>query len=375
MKQIAVYIVGIWKRMWKTPGYLAIFILTPFLLIFLSETMKKEEMQVRVAVCMEKPAEMAWIETDRFGQSGNQGQSERSALFLKRIEESLTEREGTIVFDICDSEEEVKRQVAAKKAQCGYVFPTDLMERLDEGRYTRSIRSYESPQTSLHTICDEVLFAEIFTVYEKMTFGEQTASYFLSGSREEGTEEEKGKQIAKRAEELLDKYLYNGSTFQFTYEDYRIDEETADSSSLIPVRGIMALMIYLCGLCGTLDALEDEAAGRVMRLNRKGVFQILTITVPAFVMGVTALFVFAVTGILEGIGTEIGRLICYLFFLTIYCSILKRIWKDEEKFCGVIPVFVLSAAVVCPVFMDLSVFLPVLKVIEKLYPMSYYLRM
>lgn len=377
MKQAVVYVASIWKRMWKTPGYLTIFFLTPFFLILLSEMTEREDAGIRVLVYMDIPEEKSNAEADM---------ADRKTVFLREIERRLLEREGAIVFDICGSEEEVKRQVAAKRAECGYVFPKDLFERLDEGRYTRSIKSYGSAQTGMQTICDEVLFAEIFSVYEEMTFGEQISSWFLTESTEADSLEETGEQTAKRAEELMEKYLHNGSTFQFTYEDYQTEEpkdsreavQTAKrdegTGGIVPVRGIMALMIYLCALCGTLDALEDEAAGRVQRLHKKWMFQTFTVLVPALFMGVAALLVFAVTGNLKGIGTEIGGMVFYQMLLIIYCSILKRIWKNEEQFSGVMPVLVLSAAVVCPVFVDLSVFLPVLKVLEKLYPLAYYLR-
>lgn len=378
MKQTAVYMVSIWKRMWKTPGYLAIFFLTPFLLIPLSKMTEKEDARIRVAVCMDIPEEKSVTES---------GLLDQKAAFLREIEGRLLDREGAVAFTVCDSEEEVKRQVAANQVQCGYVFPEDLLERLYEGCYTRSIKSYGSVQNGMQTICDEVLFAEIFAVYEKMTFGEQISSYFLLEGTEKKFSDKDGEQIAGRAEELMEKYLYNGSTFRFTYEDYQT-EQTENSreavqaakadegpDGIVPVRGIMALMIYLCALCGTLDALEDETAERVQRLHKKRLFQILTISAPAFIMEAIALPVFAVTGNLRGIGTEIGGMVFYQTLLIGYCCILKQIWKSEEQFSGVMPVLILSAAVVCPVFVDLSVFLPVLKVLEKVYPLSYYLRM
>lgn len=371
MRRTAVYIVSIWKRMWKTPGYLAIFILIPFLTILVSEMTGKENTLVQAAIYFDVSEEEAITREMR---------PDSRKLFLKELEERLLNRNGAITFLICDSEEEVKRQTASKQAQCGYILPEDLFERLEKGRYTRSIKSYESPNTDLHTICDEVLFSEIFSVYEQMTFGEQAAEYFLSERTEEGTAEKDKEQIVKRAEELLEKYLYNGSTFQFTYEDYQTNkmedrDGEAQSANSIPVRGVMALMVYICGLCGTLDALEDETAGRVQRLNKKALFQILTIAVPVFAMGGIALSVIFITDHFNGIGIEIGSMVFFQVLLVAYCCILKKIWKNEERFCGAMPVLILSAAVICPVFVDLSVFLPVLGVLEKLYPLSYYLRM
>ncbi len=134
-------------------------------------------------------------------------------------------------------------------------------------------------------------------------------------------------------------------------------------------------MIYICGLCGTLEALEDETAGRTLRLKYKRAFQVLTICIPPAVMGFMALIVFAAAGSLGSIGNEIFKLLLYQIFIIFYGCILKRIWRKEERFLAAMPVLILSAAVICPVFIDLSTFLPVLKVLEKFYPLSYYLRL
>lgn len=373
LKELGIYAVSIWKRMWRTPGYPVIFLLVPVVLVLLSHMTKQETVRVMAAV---------YLETSD-GESGEEiGSRQEKKAFIEKVAERLSEREGAILFVFCDSEEEVQVQVASGKAQCGYVLSDNLMERLAQGRYTRSIKSYKSPSSSQHTICDEVLFAEIFSVYEEETFGEQVSDFFLV-SMENGENDRGGKireEIKERADELFEEYLYNGSTFQFIYENYGqtpAEEitEAREKSGIIPVRGIMALMIYICGLCGTLEALEDEAAGRILRLKYRRLFQILTICIPPIVMGFAALIVFAAEGSLGDIGNELFKLLLYQIFIIFYGCILKRIWRKEERFLAAMPVFILSAAVVCPVFIDLSTFLPVFKVLEKLYPLSYYLRL
>lgn len=371
MRELGIYAVSIWKRMWRTPGYPVIFLLVPAVLVLLSCMTEQETAQVRAAV---------YLETSD-GKNGEEtGSRQEGTAFIEKVAERLSEREGAVLFVFCDSEEEVRVQVASGKAQCGYVLSDNLMERLTEGRYTRSIKSYKSPSSSQHTICDEVLFAEIFSVYEEETFGEQVSDFFLTAieNGEDGMERMAREEMEEKADGLFEKYLYNGSTFQFTYENYPIRDEgiieAKEKSGVIPVRGIMAFMIYICGLCGTLEALEDEAAGRTLRLKYRRMFQILTICIPPIAMGFVALIIFAAEGSLGSIGNELFKLLLYQIFIIFYGCILKQIWRKEEQFLAAMPVLILSAAVVCPVFIDLSTFLPVFKVLEKFYPLSYYLR-
>jgi len=392
MKQFNIYVLTIWKRMWRTPGYLIIFFLVPAVLVLLSCMTEKETAQIMAAVYLEAP--------DEGGMEGT-GNKKEGAVLIEKIADRLSKREGALRFLFCASEEEVRAQVASGRAQCGYVLSETLFGRLEEGRYTRSIKSYRSPASSQHTVCDEVLFAEIFSVYEEMTFGEQVSDFFFfsqkSGEEDAAgkeTGERKAKEIKERADRLFEKYLYNGSTFQFTYETYSGNDEkgtegmqgkadraerteTAEKNGIVPVRGIMAFMVYICSLCATLESIEDEEAGRTLRLRRKRLFQVLTIWIPTFFMNLMALAVFAVAGSLDGfgsIGDELLKLLWYPVVMTLYGCMVKQIWRSEESFLAAMPVLILSAAVVCPVFIDLSMFLPVLKVLEKFYPLSYYLR-
>ncbi|MDE6606329.1 MAG: hypothetical protein K2K54_01030, partial [Lachnospiraceae bacterium] len=139
MKQLGIYAVSIWKRMWRTFGYPVIFFLVPAVLVLLSSMTEQETVQIMAAVYLET--------SDGEGTDGI-GNKQEEAAFIEEAAERLSEREGAILFVFCDSEEEVQVQVASGKAQCGYVLSDDLMERLKEGRYTRSIKSYKSPSSS-----------------------------------------------------------------------------------------------------------------------------------------------------------------------------------------------------------------------------------
>lgn len=368
LKKIWVYAVLIWKRMWKTPGYLLVFLLVPIILLSVSQ-ISKGETEVKVAVCIE-------------GLSEN-GSTEEADYFNIELKERLEAREGTIVFSFYESEEEVKREVAVAQAECGFVVPEGVFEELQEKHFKNSISCFVSPQTSTQTICKEAFFAELFSLYEEYTFPEQASEMIVVELGE--SEEAKKEDIANRAEELLEQYRFNGSTFQFEYEDYKSEsaqrEELSteavseESESVFPVRGICALLVFICALCGAMDALEDENAKRICRLNQKNCFSALTVLMPAFVMSVISICCYAITGVSDGLWKEIGAMLIYLLLSAIVCMILKRLCRREENLASVMSILILLTAVVCPVFVDLSQFVPVLKIFGKMFPTYYYLAM
>lgn len=406
IKMICVYCHLLWKRMWKTHKIFLIFLFLPFLLVVLTQLVKEDETAIQVAVYIEGVQEMEpESRSDSREDTGKteemdaaeaeREESTEKQLFLEELRRRLEEREGTLVFTFYDSEEAVKQEVAAARAECGYCIPADLLECMERGRYSKRIKSYESPQSSLQTICEEALFAEIFSLYEEETFGEQAAElvYGEIEKTEHGTsmadnEQKKDEmlssevternRLAMRAEELLEKYQYNGSTFQFSYEVYSGemtagDEAEQGKSGFVSVRGILALAIYICGLCGTMDTLEDEKRGRTVRLKNRFIFQLLTIYLPVFMMSAVTFVCLLLTEEMNGFGAELLKLLFYQAILLVYCLILKKICRKEERLAAAMPVLILCSIVVCPIFVDLSQFIPVLKVLEKAFPIAYYL--
>lgn len=403
--QIGVYCVLLWKRMWKLHKVYFLFCLAPLVVLAIESSLKTEETRLHVAVCMENAEEK---------------ENPEAELFEEELRERLEAKGGILVFSFYNTEEEVRQQVAAAKAECGYCIGEDFVENLKKKRYNRLIRSYESPQSSMQRLCEEVLFTEIFTVYEEMTFGQQAAD-LLSEELEKTVETERKTQegesipqegefgqqaddagkrreeLVERAEELFEKYRYNGSTFQFTYENYsgtegaktakeQENQVTKNSAGEIEthgtqktgrkiLRGVLALQIFVCGLCGTMDTLEDEKHKRLVRLRGGRFFRIFTIYLPILFMSAVTLLCLMAEQHMQGFVEETIKLILYQLILMVYCLLLKKVCRKEEHLAAAIPVLILLTVVVCPVFVDLSQFVPAFRILEKVFPVAYYLRM
>ncbi len=374
-KAIFTYIILLGKRMCKTPGYVLSFILVPCILFGISYITSTDTNQVYIAFA---------LETSDGANHGDDAQIQEET-FLAQLKEILCEKEGTIQFVYCRSEQEVMEMVAKAEAECGYYIPANLYDRLDRMKLNRVIKSYESPQTSMRTLCDEVFFAEVFALYEETAFGTYAGELIFEALQEYVPEaashfgEMEHKDLNEQAHALFDTYMYNGSTFAFSYEVYGQDAKEekniaeTQTTKLFNVKKIGAWVLFICALCGTLDCLEDEGKRRTVRLQYRKTFRVLTIYAPVAVM---SLFLFGLL-LLTGNGGnplhEILRLIAYQFILVLYCFLIKAIWKNEEKFVAVMPTFILMSAVVCPIFVDLKRYVPIFEWLEKLFPITYYL--
>jgi hypothetical protein len=72
---------------------------------------------------------------------------------------------------------------------------------------------------------------------------------------------------------------------------------------------------------------------------------------------------------------QAAALLAYQWIVVLYCCILRVILRRQETIAAAIPILALCSLVCAPVFVRLSLYVPVFKVMEKLFPVTYYLRL
>ena len=83
----------------------------------------------------------------------------------RRVADELLSGEHSFQFYLSGSEEELREDVAARRAECGYIFSEDLLEKLESGRFKRSITLVTAPSTAVDKLSSEVVFSGLFTVW------------------------------------------------------------------------------------------------------------------------------------------------------------------------------------------------------------------
>lgn len=284
-----------------------------------------------------------------------------------RLFSKLQEEEGIFRFSLYEDKEEMIRQIENGSLECGFVLPEGFYENLEKGRMMRQIILYYSPASSAHKISYEVVFSHLFEL-----LSDKVLSDYVEYAVEEGIFPQE-----EILEEILEKneyYSQNGSTFSFVYEQVGKEGEQ-EAQPLNTVKGCIAAAVFLMSLLGLADFYESESIlkGLSKSRQRKVKESILNISILGSVILGGILLLLSGSG--EGLKKEVLGLAVYFAVLEIYIRILKLLLRTQEAVYGLIPILVLGSLLFCPVFIQIKAYLPIAGLVEKLFPVSYYLNL
>lgn len=350
LRQMISWVFLSWKRMLRRPFFLMVLLLLPIGTMLLRQVERQDDGKIEIALFADGDA---WNE---------------------KVIERLADSDGAFRFFICTTREELVNKVAAGEAECGYLFPAGLHERLDSHDYKRAIRVIVSPGTVTADLASESVFAGLFEVYGR----ELLEEYVTSGEVFDHAED-----AWTAIAHLYDKHLENGSTFAFSYESVEGGkDESPQMQAVFPVRGIGAVLVFVMGLASAVMVAEDDMRGLYAAVSggQKMLIQLLCIGAQVAICCLIFSLCLAAAGewgseSAGGAVSELIRLSVYGFGVTILSGMLLRVLRKPVVLAGLIPIFVLGSLVVCPVFFDLSVYVPVLKSVRWLFLPWYFIRM
>lgn len=375
-RQYWIWIQLLAKRLWKQPAYIGLLLLIPLLGGVVSMMEQDGQGGATVAICVE---EGTWS---------------------RQIIEQLhsLEKESVLRFDLCNDELEVERGVMKSEADCGFVITADIEDKVMDGDWTKCVTVYETSASSITGMAKERISGVIFKLYS-----EQCYENYMRVSAEEiqdGISDEISEKFVSFAKEAYGRHLVDNSTFEFEYENNdRYSQNTPDTNVIndtvvFPVKGVFAVVIFISGMCGMLEYDRDRKEKRFLRMAPNVLTYLVDVWMPTVFVSLAVLICLWVSdGIrygssVEGTGrlstllsvwnagmwvTQIGHLLIYQCIVVVYCGILGIILRRQETIAAAIPILSLGSLVCAPVFIRLATYLPIFAVLEKLFPVTYYL--
>ena len=360
------------KRMIKKPAYLFLLIALPILSVAMIslEQSGGDNTGITVGILFEK--------------EGREEISQDDKEWNQKFFSFLSEQDSVIQFQLYEENASLLRDIEKGELDCGIVIPMDIHERLMGDTWQDSLTIYKTSSTSVTEIVKERIAAAVFTFYSEESY----VNYIGNSSIFQGTTEnsDRNTEIIEIAKEAYETHLTDGSTFAFQYhgESYDSNAEeqvTYTANQGFRLKGVLAVCIFLSGLCGLLTDWNDRRERRFVRMAPEWVTTAVNIWIPTIYTSVIALLSLLLTGqftgtdvrIFIGIGKELCHLVFYQFLIVVYCSIIRVIIRRQEQLAAAIPILTLASIVCCPVWIRLAVYLPVFHVLEKLFPVTYYL--
>lgn len=296
----------------------------------------------------------------------------------QELAEKLEADDGAFFFYSCDTVEETQKNVMTGDAECAYLFPDDFKERLDLEEYNHAVTVLVSPSTVSEKIISEKVFSELFELYGRellADYGKNGMAFqrIMTGFATSDEQENASDELLS----LYDKYKNNGSTFSFSFKTLQKEEKESALSMKVtfPVRGIAAIFIFIMGLSAAVMAGEDEEKGlyAAVRSRERWLLQTAEIAGFVFMTEISATSALFFTGNVSEPIKEAGKLFLYLLVVTAYSFLCLQIFKKPGVVAALIPMFILGCILICPVFFDISIFLPEFAMVRKILPPWWYI--
>lgn len=347
------------------------------------------------------------------------------------IADRLMQKRDVYQFTTYEGAEELEQAVEAGELECGFVFDKEFAKQYEEGSFTDSITYVYTPFTTKGMAVRETVYGTVLELYgEKLLQQNQETivgqsseeisamladryEYYLNSDAIFHTEviyveTDAGMESdLRRAEPGSDgqngdadwpengKPNHNQNHNQNSNQNRnqnRIAGQPADMENLI--RGVISCMIFLTVYLSGASCKEEKnqhflsilekgkrrsyecagmlAAATPMMLVGTGL-SCLTILQSEMLDAASGAGFVTATGIGMVIVTELLQMLLLIVVSILFTACTMCIWKKDMGMLSALPVLILLQIIICPVIIDMAVYVPAVKYIRYLCPIAYYL--
>ena len=287
--------------------------------------------------------------------------------------ESLLGTKGIFSFTEYTDIEEMTQDIKTKKLSCGYILPDDLSKRVDIKDNYGCITVIMPPSVGLQPAINEYMYAELIRLqnYNILTDYVTDQKWFSVTDTD-------------AMDELIEYYEYyadSDKTFHINFETYGEGglqpKEDATGTIAFPIRGILSIMVFLAGIFGSVTFLSDREKGifETISIKYRILCQILYVLIPTLLFAVSALLTITFSGIWAGIWRELLGMLVLILLTLLFSQLLIVVTRKSNTCIACIPGLLIGCLIFCPVFIQVSNYVPAAEFIEKLFVPYYYLKL
>lgn len=351
------------------------------------------------------------------------------------IADHLMQKRDVYQFTTYEGAEELEQAVEAGELECGFVFDKEFAKQYEEGSFTDSITYVYTPFTTKGMAVRETVYGTVLELYgEKLLQQNQETivgqsseeisamladryEYYLNSDAifhteviyvetdagmesdlrraEPGSDGQNGDADWPENGKPNHNQNHNQNSNQNSNQNRnqnRIAGQPADMEKLI--RGVISCMIFLTVYLSGASCKEEknqhflsilekgkrhsyECAGMLaavtpMMLVGTGL-SCLTILQSEMLAAASGAGFVTATGIGMVIVTELLQMLLLIVVSILFTACTMCIWKKDMGMLSALPVLILLQIIICPVIIDMAVYVPAVKYIRYLCPIAYYL--
>ena len=311
------------KRLYKKPSFLVLVLLIPLCVALFAGAAKEESGFVHIALAREQADD---------------------PMATAMMEELLAEH-GLIRFS------QLSPQAALEAVQTGqadeaWIFPANTEGKLQgfaTGKEKYVVQTVTREETVSVKLAREKLSSAVYAYCAK--------AYYIDYVRSEFP------QLDHLGDQELLVYFEEAAVNEdlFVYGNPANTVGTQPANYLTsPIRGLLAVVMLLCGMAAMLYYFQDEAAGTFawVRQCRKGLTALCCVVTATVNISVILLLSLGFSGLAGNVLREIAALILYSLCCGAFCLVLKQIFATLRAYAAIVPLVAVLMLGLCPVFFD-----------------------
>lgn len=344
MRQLLLWFYMMSKRLYRKPVFLVILVLIPLLVLGYSTVSTDDSGVVTIALAQEGQDELAGKIIDEFQK-----------------EESL------IRYVLCDTPRKAEDLVKAGKADAAWIFPAQMGKRIeayveDPSASNAFITVLEREDSVVLMLTREKLCGKLFSYCAKTLY----ISYIRGNVPG----------LAELSDAELMEYYENTGLSEdiFAFTDSSGGENMLSTQThylMTPLRGLLAVVIVLCGLATAMFYMQDSQKGVFAWVaeSRRSLVEAGYQLVSVLHISLAALLSLVLSGMNAPLWREVPVLLLFCLCTAAFCMVWRRLCGSVGLLGTLIPLILVAMLLICPVFMDLGF----LRQAQLLLPPTYYI--
>lgn len=284
----------------------------------------------------------------------------------KEVLEHLKEWESIFSFVEYDSRETLLADLVAGKLECGFYFSQNFEKKFEHEKLKNSVSYVCTPLTTKGEVARETFYAALFEVYGRQMLSARAEQLF-------------GENASAAESTLLEnneKYLAGSEVFQVNVEQTKAVETVRNTAQKVfPIHGLVAVFLFFI-MFVEYGRRFDAGEGKpylALPAPMGGGFQIMGLLAAGTVPAVLGTVMVCSSGESRGVLIEVTAMCLLLVICALWIAFAGKWIRSMTGFTSQMFLLLLINLVFCPVFADISAYIPAFEIVRCFFPMGLYL--
>ena len=284
----------------------------------------------------------------------------------KEVLEHLKERESIFSFVEYDSRETLLEDLVAGKLECGFYFSQNFEKKFEHEKLKNSVSYVCTPLTTKGEVVRETFYAALFEVYGRQMLSARAEQLF-------------GENASAAESTLLEnneKYLAGSEVFQVNVEQTKAVENVRNTAQKVfPIHGLVAVFLFFI-MFVEYGRRFDAGEGKpylALPAPMGGGFQIMGLLAAGTVPAVLGTVMVCSSGESRGVLIEVTAMCLLLVICALWIAFAGKWIRSMTGFTSQMFLLLLINLVFCPVFVDISAYIPAFEIVRCFFPTGLYL--